>query len=75
MQENTTVKTNYLQEDLKSILFDGLNLSGVLEETLWDAANHLRSNSTLKASEYATPIMLGDNLKFLVAILNSKMSE
>ncbi|MCC6727526.1 MAG: SAM-dependent DNA methyltransferase [Saprospiraceae bacterium] len=28
-----------------------------MEEKLWDAANHLRSNSTLKASEYATPVL------------------
>lgn len=55
--QQTDTKTNYLQEDLEAILFDGLDLSGGLEETLWDAANHLRSNSTLKASEYATPVL------------------
>lgn len=44
-------------QDLQSILFDGLDLASGLEEKLWNAANQLRSNSTLKASEYATPVL------------------
>ncbi len=44
-------------EKLENILFDGLNLDTGIEAQLWNAANTLRSNSTLKASEYATPVL------------------
>lgn len=44
-------------QDLQDILFDGLDLELGIEEKLWNAANRLRSNSTLKASEYATPVL------------------
>lgn len=44
-------------QDLKQILFDGLDLVTGLEEQLWNAANRLRANSSLKASEYATPVL------------------
>ncbi len=44
-------------QDVESILFDGLDLVSGLEEQLWNAANGLRANSTLKASEYATPVL------------------
>ena len=43
--------------DLQAILFDGLDLDSGIEERLWNAANGLRANSTLKASEYATPVL------------------
>lgn len=42
---------------VQEILFDGHNLDLGIEEKLWDAANSLRSNSTYKASEYATPVL------------------
>lgn len=42
---------------LDAILFDGLNLTTGLEAKLWDAADQLRANSTLKASEYSTPVL------------------
>ncbi len=45
-------------QDLQNILFDGL------EEKLWNAANQLRSNSTLKTSEYVTPVLDLIFLKF-----------
>ena len=45
------------EQDLQDILFDGLDLQAGIEERLWNAANALRSNSTLKASEYATPVL------------------
>jgi len=45
------------KQDLEDLLFDGLNLVSGLEERLWNAANALRSNSSLKASEYATPVL------------------
>jgi type I restriction enzyme M protein len=44
-------------QDLEQILFDGLDLETGLEDRLWNAANRLRANSTLKASEYATPVL------------------
>jgi type I restriction enzyme M protein len=48
---------NQKLETLENILFDGLNLETGIEAKLWNAANTLRSNSTLKASEYATPVL------------------
>lgn len=44
-------------QDLNDILFNALDLQTSIEERLWNIANALRSNSTLKASEYATPVL------------------
>ena len=45
------------QEEYQSLLYDGLDLDLGIEARLWNAANGLRANAGLKASEYAGPVL------------------